>query len=217
MSTPRSAAWAVPTSTRSRSTRRSRRCPTTGAAQGFVSVPARIQAKEEQGKVRAKPEKFADHYTQAQLFYESQTPVEQDHIANAFRFELSKVTVPAVRERVVASLRNASEELAKKVGKGLGMEPLPEPMPRALPNPPEPEVKKSPALSLLSRPGDGSLKGRKVALLVAPGVDAESLSIVQAALVARGAVARLVGPRIGRFVTASGETVDADASLENEP
>ncbi len=193
-------------------------CPfQAGAAQGFVSVPARIRAEEEQGKVRAKPEKFADHYTQAQLFYESQTPVEQDHIANAFRFELSKVTVPAVRERMVASLRNASEELAKKVGKGLGMEPLPEPMPRALPNPPEPEVKKSPALSLLSRPGDGSIKGRKVALLVAPGVDAESLSIVQAALVAQGAVARLVGPRIGRFVTASGETVDADASLENEP
>ena len=65
-------------------------------------MPARIRAEEEQGKVRAKPEKFADHYTQARLFFESQTPVEQDHIANAFRFELSKVTVPAVRERVVA-------------------------------------------------------------------------------------------------------------------
>jgi catalase len=193
-------------------------CPfQAGAAQGFVSVPARIQAEEEQGKVRAKPEKFADHYTQARLFYESQTPVEQDHIANAFRFELSKVTVPAVRERMVASLRNASEELARKVGKGLGMEPLPEPMPRALPNPPDPEVRKSPPLSLLSRPGAASVKGRKVALLVASGVDAESLSTVQAALVAQGAVARLVGPRIGRFTTASGETVDADASLENEP
>jgi catalase len=53
-------------------------CPfQAGAAQGFVSVPARIRADEEQGKVRAKPEKFADHYTQATLFYESQTPVEQ--------------------------------------------------------------------------------------------------------------------------------------------
>jgi catalase len=122
-----------------------------------------------------------------------------------------------VRERMVASLRNASEELAKKVGKGLGMEPLPKPMPRALPNPPEPEVKKSPPLSLLSRPGAVGVKGRKVALLVAPGVDAESLSTVQAALVAQGAVARLVGPRIGRFTTANGETIEADASLENEP
>ena len=54
-------------------------CPfQAGAAQGFVSVPARLRAEEEQAKVRAKPEKFADHYTQARLFYESQTPVEQD-------------------------------------------------------------------------------------------------------------------------------------------
>ena len=72
--------------------------------------------------MRGKPEKFADHYTQARLFYESQTPVEQAHIAAAFRFELSKVTVPAIRERMVASLRNASEELATTVADGLGME-----------------------------------------------------------------------------------------------
>jgi len=193
-------------------------CPfQAGAAQGFVSVPARIRAEEEQGKVRAKPEKFADHYTQARLFYESQTPVEQDHIAMAFRFELSKVTVPAIRERTVAMLRNASEDLAKKVAKGLGMDPLPEPLPLALPEPAEPEVKKSPALSLLARPGDGSIRGRKIAILVGPGVEAGSISKVQAALVEQGAVARLVGPRIGPFGTADGQAVDADASLENEP
>jgi catalase len=193
-------------------------CPfQAGAAQGFVSVPARLRAEEEQGKVRAKPEKFADHYTQAKLFFESQTPVEQDHIANAFRFELSKVTVPAIRERMVASLRNASEPLAKKVAMGLGMDPLPDPMPRALAEPPPPEVLKSPALSLLARPGDGSVKGRKVAILVAAGVEGESLARVQQALVEQGAVARLVGPRIGRFTTAAGDALDADASLENEP
>jgi catalase len=193
-------------------------CPfQAGAAQGFVSVPARIRADEEQGKVRAKPEKFADHYTQARLFFESQTPVEQDHIANAFRFELSKVTVPAIRERMVASLRNASEELAKKVADGLGMDPMPAPLPLALPNPAPPEVTKSPALSLLARPGDGSLKGRKIALLIAPGVEAEAITQLQAALLEQGAVGRLVGPRIGPIATASGETLDADASLENEP
>lgn len=193
-------------------------CPfQAGAAQGFVSVPARIRADEEQGKVRAKPEKFADHYTQARLFYESQTPVEQCHIANAFRFELSKVTVPAVRERMVASLRNASEDLAKKVADGLGMDPMPAPLPLALPNPATPEVTRSPALSLLFRPGDGSLKGRKVALLVAPGVEGDAITALQAALLERGAVGRLVGPRIGPIPTAGGEVLEADASLENEP
>jgi catalase len=193
-------------------------CPfQAGAAQGFVSVPARIQAREEQGKVRAKPEKFADHYTQAALFFESQTPAEQAHIAAAFRFELSKVTVPAIRERMVASLRNAHEGLAQKVAEGLGMQALPPAMPRALPKPAKPEVAQSKALSLLARPGDGSIRGRKVAILVANGVDGEGVSQVQQALVSQGAVARLVGPRIGPVAPASGDPLDADCSLENEP
>ncbi|MDB5954440.1 catalase [Ramlibacter sp.] len=193
-------------------------CPfQAGAEQGFVSVPARIRADEEQGKVRAKPEKFADHYTQARLFYESQTPVEQSHIANAFRFELSKVTVPAVRERVVAMLRNASEELAQKVADGLGMDSMPAPLPLALPNPATPEVTKSPPLSLLARPGTEPLKGRKIALLVAPGVAARPLLQLQAALLEQGAIGRFVGLRIGPFPTTDGDTVQADASLENEP
>lgn len=193
-------------------------CPfQAGAAQGFMSVPARIRADEEQGKVRAKPEKFADHYTQARLFFESQTPLEQNHIADAFRFELSKVTVPAIRERTVAMLRNASETLAKKVADGLGIDPLPDALPAALPDPQTPEVTRSSALSLMARAGDGSIKGRKVAILVAPGVAGTSVNMVRSALVAHGAVSRLVGPRIGRMPTMEGDTLDADASLDNEP
>ena len=193
-------------------------CPfQAGAAQGFVTVPARLQAREEQAKVRGKPEKFADHYTQATLFYESQTPVEQAHIAAGFRFELSKVTVPAIRERTVAMLRNASEALASKVAEGLGIDPLPKAMPRALERPAKPEVKVSPALSLMARPGDGSIKGRKVALLVAPGVKADAVQQLQKALFDAGAVPRLVGPRIGAVKTDVGKLLQADASMENEP
>jgi catalase len=193
-------------------------CPfQAGAAQGFVSVPARIQAREEQGKVRAKPEKFADHYTQAALFFESQSPVEQAHIAAAFRFELSKVTVPAIRERMVSSLRNASESLAEQVAEGLGMPQVPSPMPRVLEAPSAPEVKQSPALSLFARPGDGSIKGRKVALLVADGVHGQRALNVHSALFAQGAVPRFVAPHIGAVETSDGVPIDADASLENEP
>ncbi|MEO6319879.1 MAG: catalase [Polaromonas sp.] len=193
-------------------------CPfQAGAAQGFVTVPARLQAQEEQAKVRGKPEKFADHYTQATLFYESQTPVEQAHIAAAFRFELSKVTVPAIRERTVAMLRNASEALARKVAEGLGMDALPEAMPLALARPAKPEVQVSPPLSLMARPGNGSIRARKIALLIAPGVIGESIARVHAALLAEGAVPRLVAHRIGAVSTAEGEVLEADASLENEP
>ncbi|MES2946371.1 MAG: catalase [Pseudomonadota bacterium] len=172
-------------------------CPfQAGAAQGYVSVPARLAAQEEAGKVRGKPEKFADHYTQATLFFESQTPVEQAHIAAAFRFELSKVQTLAVRERMVASLRNASE---------------------ALENAPEPEVSSAPSLSLMARPGDGGIQARKIAILVAHGSVGASAVALHAALVAEGAVPRFVAPRIGAVKTADGVAINADASLENEP
>ncbi|WP_326542428.1 catalase [Pseudorhodoferax sp.] len=193
-------------------------CPfQAGAVQGFVSVPARIAAKEEQGKVRAKPEKFADHYTQATLFYESQTPVEQAHIAAAFRFELSKLTVPAIRTRMVASLRNVSEDLARQVAQGLGLRELPEPLPRALPKPAKPEVRTSSALSLLARPGSVGIRARQVALLAADGVDGAVLQAQAAALAGQGATPRTVGPHVGALNAAQGEAVQADASFENEP
>ena len=193
-------------------------CPfQAGAAQGFVTVPARLQADAAQDKVRAKPEKFADHFTQATLFYESQTPVEQAHIAAAFRFELSKVTVAAIRERTVAMLRNASEDLAQQVADGLGMSPLPDAQPRALPNPEAPEVTVSPALSLTARPGEASVNAMKVALLMAAGVDGQSLAQVQSALLAQGAVPKLVAPRIGPVKAVDGSVLMAEASMENEP
>ncbi len=192
-------------------------CPfQAGAGQGFVTVPERLQAKEAQDKVRGKPEKFADHYTQAALFFESQTPAEQAHIAAAFRFELSKLTVPAIRERMVASLRNASEKLAAEVAKGLNMA-LPDAMPRALEKPAKPEVATSPALSLMARPGDGSIKARKIAIVVADGIVGAGSTAIHAALVKAGAVPRFVAPRIGPVKTSDGTAIDADASLENEP
>ena len=187
-----------------------------GAAQGFQSVARRMDAKEASDKVRGKPEKFADHYTQARLFFESQTPAEQAHIAAAFRFELSKVTVPAVRERVIASIRNASQALAQQVADGLGMA-LPAPLPLALETPVSPEVTVSPSLSLLARPGDGGIRTRKVAILIADGVDAASIAVLQAALLDAGAVPRLVASRLGSFTAATGETLASDATTENSP
>jgi catalase len=192
-------------------------CPfQAGAAQGFTSVADRLQAKDEQAKVRAKPELFAEHYNQATLFFDSQTAVEQAHIAAAFRFELSKLTVPAIRQRVVSMLRNASEGLAAKVAQGLNMA-LPEAMPLALSVRIEPEVTTSTPLSLMARPGDGSIAGRKVAVLVADGAVGQGVLDVQARLLEMGAVARFVAPRIGPVSTEDGTSLEADASLENEP
>ena len=193
-------------------------CPfQAGAGQGFMTVPARLQAREEQAKVRGKPEKFADHYTQATLFFNSQTAIEQAHIAAAFRFELSKVSVPAIRLRTIAMLRNASEALARKVADGLGITELPDALPLALAKPAKAEIKLAPSLSLMARPGDGSIKARVVALLVAHGVIGTSISQVRSELLSQGAMPRFVSKRIGSVKTAEGGTLEVDASFENAP
>ncbi len=193
-------------------------CPfQAGAGQGFVTFPERLKAKEEQGKVRGKPEKFADHYTQATLFYNSQTEPEKAHIAAAFRFELSKLTVPAIRERMISSLRNASEELATKVARDLGIKELPDRMPRAIDRVAKAEVTHAPSLSLFAKPGSTGIRARKIAILIADGSIGATATQVHEALVAEGAVPRFVAPRIGAVNTADGTAIDADVSLENEP
>ena len=187
-------------------------CPFQAGATGFVSFPQ--QVKED--KVRGNPEKFADHYTQATLFYASQTDWEKRHIIGGFRFELSKLTVPAIRRRMLASLRNVDEDLATQVAEGLGMA-LPPAMPRALARPARPEVTVSPALSLTARPGDTGVRTRKVAILVADGFEGGSLLRLHEALTDAGAVPRFVGSRLGTYKPIKGKGVDADASMENSP
>jgi catalase len=185
-------------------------CPFQAGAKGFVSFPQPVQ----EDKLRGKPEKFADHYTQATLFYESQTPVEKAHIAGGFRFELSKLTVPAIRERMLASLVNVSKELAATVAAGLGMA-VPPALPRVMTKPAKPEVTRSPALSLTALPGDGGVRTRKIAILVAPGVTGASVDAVQTALLKAGAVPVVIAARLGAVKTADGKALEATASFEN--
>jgi len=192
-------------------------CPFQAGAAGYVSFPKAIEPDNAPvDKVRGRPEKFAEHYSQATLFFESQTPQEQAHIVGGFRFELSKVTVPAIRERMVSSLRNVSETLASSVAEGLGIS-LPEPMPRAIKRIPKPEVKASKALSLLALPGDGGIATRKIAIFVANGVEGDSITAVMDALTEAGAVVRLLGSRLGTVTSEGGETFEVDATLENSP
>jgi len=186
-------------------------CPFQAGAGGFRSFPEPIA----DDKVRGKPEKFAEHYNQATLFWNSQSAVEKAHIIAAYRFELTKVQTPAIRRRVVATLRNVADELAAAVAEGLGM-PLPDPLPRALQRVPKPEVDSSPALSLLARPGNGGIATRHIAVIIDDGFDSASIA-AHAALLARGAVPRFVGPRLGSFNSSDGTAVDAEISLEAGP
>jgi catalase len=190
-------------------------CPFQAGTAGFVSLPE--PGEVEDHKVRGKPERFADHYSQATLFWNSQSPVERTHIVNAFRFELSRVQTPSIRERMVSGLMNVASELAEAVAKGLGIRQLPAPMPKVLKTDVKPEVTKSPALSLLARPGDGSVRARRVAMLVADGVEGEALTALAERLSAGGAVPRFVGSTLGAVETAAGDALEVDVTMEATP
>ncbi|MBV8820702.1 MAG: catalase, partial [Acidobacteriaceae bacterium] len=83
-------------------------CPFQAGASGYVSYPQPVEGD----KVRGKPEKFSEHYAQARLFWKSQTPAEQAHIINAFRFELTRVQTVAIRERMLSMLIHVDDVLA---------------------------------------------------------------------------------------------------------
>ncbi len=192
-------------------------CPFQAGGQGFSSFPKAVETSNRPvDKVRGKPEKFAEHYNQARMFFESQTPVEKAHIIGAFRFELSKLTVPAIRVRVVSSLLNVSQELAQAVANGLGME-LPAAMPRAMQKVPKAEISRSAALSLKALPGDAGVATRRVAILIADGIESASIMAVMSELNDAGAEAHLVGIRLGTVRGTDGQAFEVDATLENSP
>ncbi|MGE0449814.1 MAG: catalase [Vicinamibacterales bacterium] len=190
-------------------------CPFQAGRAGFVSFPE--PRYDGDHKVRGKAERFADHYTQATLFWNSQTAVERQHIINAFRFELSRVQVAAIRERMVSGLMNVATELAEAVAAGLGMRELPAPMPKVMTRDVTPEVAVSPALSLFARPGDGSIRTRRIAILIADGCDGAPLTALAARLTNEGAVPRFVSTRLGSVQPSGGDAIEVDVSLEAAP
>jgi catalase len=187
-------------------------CPFQAGASGYTSFPARMLDEPPADKVRGKPELFSDHYSQARLFWISQTPDEQAHIVDGFRFELTRVQTPAVRRRTLAMLANVDPILVNAVAQGLGME-VPEPLPPAT-GLALPQLEPSPALSLMARPGTAGIRTRRVALLVADGVDAAVVKSVYADLLKAGGVPRLVGAQLGKVTAADGTALDVEISME---
>jgi catalase len=97
------------------------------------------------------------------------------------------------------------------------MRQMPEPMPKALKTDVKPEVTTSPALSLFARPGDGRVGARRVAILVADGVNGAPLQSLAESLTAAGAVPRFVGSRFGAASSVSGDDIEIDVTMEATP
>ncbi len=189
---------------------------------GFVSYTERIDAV----KIRNRSKSFFDHFSQATLFFNSQSRAEQTHIVDALTFELGKVERIYIRERMLGLLTQVDKGLASKVATGLGL---------AVPKGPQlpmnhgvgadaddkkyepvkaaPVIEKSVALSM-----EGTIKNsirtRKIAFLAADGVNEADVASMKTALEAAGATVKLIAPTLGIIKTA-GRAVQltADASF----
>ncbi|WP_035615321.1 catalase [Haloferula sp. BvORR071] len=165
-------------------------------------------------KIRKRSDTFADHYSQARMFFRSMTPPEQNHIASALAFELAKVEVVAIRERMLGHLANIAEELHQTVADALGMPAkggmkiAPAIAPRDLPA--------SPSLSLIAK-DPGILKGRKAGIFVTDGADAAVITALTAAFKKEKSAVELIAPKIGGVTLSDGTPLAVHHSLSGGP
>lgn len=184
--------------------------PRADAEKGFRSYPEEVSG--EKSKIRA--ELFADHYSQARQFYQSQTDVEQGHIADALVFELSKCEALAIRERVVAHLPNIDPDLARQVSDGLGFKKMPK---AHVPVRPVVEgLKPSDALSILKN-GPNGFAGRKLGVLLTDGVNDDLVAALEKTVKDADAMIEFVAMTVGGIETSTGRHIDAQQKIDGGP
>ncbi len=191
---------------------------------GFTSYAERIDAR----KIRERSPSFLDHFSQATLFFNSQSEPEQNHIIKALRFELGKVETPSIRDRMLFLLAQVDKSLASRVAEGLGAKvpaKLEKPLNMSIPADGDPRkfqprratqaVETSPTLSMVDNPNfpKDNIKTRKIAFLVADGFDEAAVSEMKQVLLTAGAAAMTIAPRLGILTAANGEAVKADFSF----
>ena len=188
-----------------------------GSAQGFQSFAEPLESSP---KIRRRSPSFDDHFSQAALFWNSQSSAEKDHIVAAFRFELSKVEVAEIRQRVVDNLAHVDSKLASRVAAPLGI------------NPPDPKaaagrlgfrdyritnkVDEDASLRMAGRPG-GSILTRKIAIMVSDGFDFPAVKRLQQDMADAGAICKILAPTLGTVNTASGKQIPIDHTFTNMP
>jgi len=190
---------------------------------GFASFNERIDAH----KIRERSESFNDHFGQARLFFNSQTPTEKSHIVKALRFELGKVETTAIRVRMVGLLSQVDMKLAEQVAAGLGATVPPvletpinhgvspeNEMGKHEPQTVESSVKSSDALSMLKNPTNSpTIASRKVAIICSDGVSEACVMNMKAALLKQDAKGFIVAPTLGTIITDQDGAIPANFSF----
>lgn len=176
---------------------------------GFTSYPT----KEIGERRRIRPESFADHYTQARLFWKSMTEPEQRHIVGGFSFELGKCKEAKIRTRMLGHLQNIDTDLAKQVASSLGM---PGKADKIKPAVKVGDPKPSQALSQYAK-APQSLAGKKIGLLTTDGIDGKLYNAIAKAAKSEKAMLEVIVPTIGEIETSTGNQVKPDHFLAGAP
>jgi len=186
---------------------------------GFVSQEERVEGH----KVRARSKSFVDHYSQAKLFFNSQSEPEKIHLQKALIFELSKVTIPAIRERLVGQLNFIDKNLAAAVAKKVGVDvvELSQPNasipadadPKKLQSPEtEPSVEMSGALSMKNTIKN-TIKSRIIGFIMDDGVNADHVDSLKSKLENEGAMVQVIGGSMAAVKADNGSTYIPKHSL----
>jgi catalase len=174
--------------------------PVAEADGGFVHYPEPVEGH----KVRERSPSFAEHFSQATLFWNSLSTGEQDRVVEAAHFELGKVPHTEIKQRMLDRFNKVDGELAKRVAKGLGM---PAPAEPATPN----HGQTSAALSQENT--TKTAKGRMVAILAADGVDCAQITSLKEALDAMHIGTEIVSLFGGTIIDTEGETIAVDKTF----
>lgn len=187
----------------------------------FTSYEERIDAK----KIRTRSESFSDHFSQPALFYRSLAKWEQEHVANAYTFELGKCKQDSIKQRMLWLIAQIDTDLSKTVAKGLGMKvpkSIDEPINQAIgadadvkkhqPGAKMNYLDKSPALSQANTKFN-SIATRQIAVLAADGFNMANLKKMQSLAEKDGAVLKIIAPMGGSIKCDKNMEHTVDASI----
>lgn len=178
------------------------------ALHGFHSFPQNVSGPI----VRERPPSFSNHFSQAQMYWNSLAPYEQKHTINGYSFELSKVMRPHIRQRVVDRvLQNINDTLAESVAQNLGLQvnttyKL---------NVPAPQIERAANISFESQKPQ-TIAHNQIAILVHEGANGDNIKAVQSWATANGAVALVLNQPLSAITTAQNYTLQPDARRDGQ-
>ena len=187
----------------------------------FGSYEERIDAR----KVRTRSESFSDHFSQPALFYRSLAKWEQEHVTDAYIFELGKCKIDHIKARMLYMVNQIDTDLANKVAEGIGMKipkevDLPinqsigadQDVKKSQPGPKKNYLDKSPALSQANTKFN-SIATRQIAVLAADGFSMQNLKKMKSVLEKEGAMLKIVAPHGGTIICDENMQHKVDASI----